>query len=85
MEWISVKDRLPSEKTLETAPSVLITDGNEISIGWYEYNSEETSDEGIYFPEEQLWHDEANRLKTDHTGWPEVTHWSPLPYFTQLE
>lgn len=78
MAWISVKDRLPSG-TLERAQSVLITDGKNISIGWHEYNPEEINEKGRFFPEEYLWHDDANNLPADTWGWPEVTHWMPLP------
>ena len=78
MEWISVKDRLPSGN-IETAEDVLITDGENISIGWHQHDFEEIDPvTGNYFPEEILWH-QLGGLKTDHCGWPEVTHWMPLP------
>jgi Protein of unknown function (DUF551) len=79
MEWISVKEKVPSG-FLDEDPEVLITDGENVSIGWHEHNFEEINFEnGLYFPEEILWHDSAHALTTDCNGWPEVTHWAPLP------
>lgn len=79
MKWISVTHSLPIIRNLDDAPNVIITDGKEISLGWYEHNLEETDEKGVYFPEEQLWHDNSNILNTDYAGWPKVTHWMPLP------
>jgi len=79
MEWISVKDRLPEPTHLEDAPYVQITDGKEVSIGWYEHNLEEQNEKGIIFPEEQIWHDMVPLLPTCYLGWPKVTHWMSLP------
>ena len=85
MEWISVKEKLPTPTTLDDAPTVLITDGKNISTGWYEHEPE-LEEDGRFFPEEKLWHDHGywndlglGCLKKDMSNWPIVTHWMPLP------
>lgn len=61
-------------------PNVLITDGENIGIGFYEHNREETDERtGIVYPEEILWNDLSKMLNTCCSGWPEVTHWMPIP------
>ena len=58
-EWISVEDRLP-----EDIQSVLVTDGLEVTIGWWRSLKYEW-DVSLYDPGDVV----------DDT----VTHWQPLP------
>ena len=69
-EWISVKDRLPEAGEDYT---YLISDGNEIGMGYLEYDSRNPFDNELY------WHDETHALKTCTSGWPQVTYWMLLP------
>lgn len=77
-KWISINDRLPSG-TIETAPTVLITDGEHISTGYHEHNLAETNDAGTFFPEDMTWHDDSHKLWTDIYGFPKVSYWMELP------
>lgn len=69
-KWINVKDKLPKEGTEH---SYLISDGEEISYGYLDYNNSDLEDNQLY------WVDEVHLLKTCCSGWPEVTYWMNLP------
>ena len=76
MNWISVEDALPSiEDGGPYSRSVMITDGKEISIGYYQ--REEYAEEGHSYSSD-VWWDEADRLSTNCCGWAEPTHWREL-------
>ncbi len=78
--WISVKDHLPSGQTLDDSPSVLITDGDYIGIGWYEaeYFSDNPKDD--LKNSSAVWHSDNSILEGKSvSGWPVITHWMPLP------
>ncbi len=76
--WISVKDKLPevSEPNGGQSVDVLVTDGHQIDIGYYEseYNIE---DDPLAFEEQtdiyssDMWH--CNQMSC------EPAHWMPLP------
>lgn len=76
-KWISVEDRLPPGGTLEDSPSVLITDGEFVGIGWYEaeYFADDPNDPVQYSSD--VWNTENSIMQ--HKGWPQVTHWMKLP------
>jgi len=76
VEWISVDDALP---TGGMEYSCLITDGEEISTGWYEPEYfAESKDEALQYSSD-CWHDDSGHLNSDCGGWPQVTHWAKLP------
>jgi hypothetical protein len=70
-------DIIPSMNGMEY--SYLITDGKEISIGWYEeeYFSDNPEEESWF--RSATWHDDKTFLRIDISGFPEVTHWRYLP------
>ena len=79
-EWISVNDRLPPGGTIEDSPSVLITDGEFIGIGWYEaeYFADDLSDPLQY--SSAVWNTDNSIMQHKGIdGWPQVTHWMNLP------
>lgn len=49
----------------------LISDGFNVSIGWYD-----TIYSAYDLP---IWHDIWNKLRIDCFGWPDVTHWQKFP------
>lgn len=79
MTWIDAKKRLPEELDAGYSINVLITDGENISIGYheYEYFAEDPNELTQY--SSPVWHDDANLLTSSSGGWGEVTHWKPLP------
>ena len=87
MKWISVKEKMPTE-----LQDVLITDGNEIGLGWWEWRiGEEEGEEMRPYPERYRkmeedcipeWIDTTDNLTTDNlTTFLESnpTHWMRLP------
>ena len=85
--WISVKDKLPVYPVEDdcTMHSYLITDGKEISIGYHEceYKATDPNEPCQYC--EARWHDDAGFIMTDYAGYPNVTHWMPLPEIPTCE
>lgn len=85
MYWISVKERLPKKTTLGDSQDVLITDGKNISIGWFEHTLQETLEVVRFFPGKRLWCCDACYLESYILGWSNVTHWMTLPLPPQTE
>lgn len=86
MEWIKCSDRLPNaprENDLQSV-SVLISDGEKVGIGWYEAEYNIKDDPNAFEGQTEIfssatWHLDGGCLVCDHCGFPEVTHWMPLP------
>ncbi len=76
MKWIKIEDQKPRAGDEHL---YLITDGKEISVGWHEdeYFAEDPKAALQY--SSACWHDDAHLLVTGLNGWPNVTHWMPLP------
>lgn len=76
IEWIDVNDRLPPSGDLH---AWLITDGENIGIGWYEeeYISDNPEEDLQY--SSAMWHQDGAFLWTEVSGAPRVSHWAPLP------
>jgi len=74
MTWISVK-----EKEAEPETDYLISDGINVGFGYFvpEYDAEDPRDPHQYTSE--YWHQEGLVLKTNTSGFPEVTHYMELP------
>lgn len=84
MEWISVEDlkKLPKSIDPESewgSRSVLITDGENVSVGYFEPEYFAPDDENPIQYSSEVWNDDANYLKTNISGFAEVTHWMELP------
>lgn len=79
--WIDAKKQLPpkcidnSDESIE----VLISDGENIGMGYheYEYFGDDPDDPISY--SSAVWHDDTSNLNTCVSGFAEVTHWMPLP------
>ncbi len=74
-DWISVKDQLPPkdmDQETDWSITVLITDGKNIGIGYYEfeYFADDPTAELQY--ESDSWNDDTHIID-------DVTHWMPLP------
>lgn len=69
MMWISVEERLPEDATDED--TFFISDGENISIGWFETDSNKYTD--------GVWHEEGIILNNIcGAPVPHVTHWMPF-------
>jgi len=86
MNWISVKDKLPIDPNSngEQSDDVLITNGESISVGYYESEYHIDRDPEAYEGQKMIfssetWHAHGHYLNTCISGFPEVTHWMPLP------
>ncbi len=86
MKWYDVKDKLPkkSKDDPEHSETVMISDGNEISIGYYEFEYSAEDDEEIEENDglsysSATWHDEIGCLEKECDGWPKVRFWAKLP------
>ena len=90
MEWISVKDNMPEEEA-----TVLISDGINISTGYWTY--EDGINMGGYepYPDSynryepmecpEWWDDSRGIIKTAIGGQPEPTHWATYPKLPNQE
>jgi hypothetical protein len=85
MNWVNVEDSLPdlSKPNGGESEDVLIFDGENIGIGYYESEYHIEDDPDAYEGQattysSDCWHS-TNHLNRDVCGWPEVTHWMPLP------
>ena len=82
MKWIDAEKQFPENNDVDFA--YLISDGHNISIGWYEPeffekdDPEYSKESGITYSS-ACWHDDANLLKTGLNGWPEVKFYTNLP------
>jgi len=78
-KWISVKDKLPEEDEEGYSVTVLISDGKNISIGYYEFEYFAKDDEDPCLYSSDCWHDDGIAITKCNGGYGEVTHWMPLP------
>ena len=80
MDWISVNKALPIEDVSGEFPDVLISDGINVGIGYFhkEIINEEPDENGLLYSDE-VWYQEGHLLNENYSGWPQVTHWKPLP------
>lgn len=79
MKWISVNIAKPPLEDAGYSQTVLISDGKQVSIGYYEFEYfAEDPNESLQYSSD-VWHDDANLLSADHSGWADVTHWAFLP------
>ena len=89
-EWIPYNEKNKPQRKEEEDDGVyskdyLITDGENIGIGYFEfeYFSEDHPEDdpeitGITYSSE-CWHDWTSLLNSGIDGWPMVTHWAKLP------
>lgn len=79
IKWIKVDEILPEHDDDGESDDYLITDGENISIGWHEaeYNPDYPLGDLQY--SSPVWHDHCNLLNCDCCGWPKVTHWAAMP------
>jgi len=68
--WVNIHEYLPL-RSIED--SYLITDGEEIGVGYLDYDTMDRDDDSVY------WIEDSCALSTDVGGWPKVTHWMALP------
>lgn len=79
MDWIKVEDRLPIDKNRngEYSEDVLVTDGENICVGYYETEYHIDNDPDAYEGQKEIY--------SSPTWWPDrdyvqkITHWIPLP------
>lgn len=77
--WISVFEKLPPEDCDYKSKNVLITDGEYIGFGYYEYPYyAEDPEEEIQISSDK-WHDIGDNLPSNYLGNSKVTHWMKLP------
>lgn len=81
MKWHKYPDKKPPKCPHDDMYSihVMISDGSNIGIGYYEYeyDPEDPDDDLLY--SSPRWHDQSNMLKTCYSGFAEVTHWALMP------
>lgn len=82
MKWIKIEELLPPYGSEET---FLITDGENISTGYYEYEfcHDEENDPFLY--RKPKWIADNSQLATCESGYALVTHWMPLPLLPDEE
>jgi hypothetical protein len=77
VNWISVNDQLPPlDDCGMFSETVLLSDGKNIGIGYYEPVYLSDNDDTF---DDIDWIDPVGDLTTCCAGWPKVTHWAHLP------
>lgn len=79
-EWISVKDRLPIDPDLNGKESedVLVTNGKDICVGYYETEYHIDNDPDAYEEQEETYSSEMWHADRDYIA-ENITHWMTLP------
>lgn len=74
IKWIDASKKKPPRDhgNRDLSVSVLISDGKNIGIGYFEFETEDSS---------EVWWDESHRLRELVGGWADVKYWAILPIF----